>query len=218
MNSYPHLLDLTNSISGRPDLVNETRVAITKAVRKFHLADTWDRDLASATLDLSLYATTDYKWAIDLTGPFMPRFRRLHYARPKLKNTISGGDSQFLPALPDTAFFGGLRDIPILTPKNITDTYDLEFPAYAYVAGNQIILKYPLASALIAFGYHQLPDITVSTSGVVIESWIADAMPEAIACEAGAEVLNIAGKDGEAQIQRAYFAQNLEMLKMQVQG
>src|SRR5690606_12952030 len=68
--------------TNRPDLVTETEVAIRKAIKKFHGADTFKRDLVVQRMDMTALPPTyhgQYRWSIPLAD--FPRYRRFDCVR-----------------------------------------------------------------------------------------------------------------------------------------
>lgn len=178
------------TLTNRPDLVAETLLSLKKAIRKFHGADFFKRDLATHPLNLLTLPTVTadvYKWEINL--PDLTRFR-------KVKTIASLPVCEFVELAPDDLF----------------DGYGYEKPWYWLVAGSVLTLKSasPLQSALVY--YYQWPDIPADTGGT-LSSWIVNEYPDAVVEEAASAVFKMIGKDEEYNRFNELFTQNLAIIR-----
>lgn len=208
--NYTELAGMVSDITARPDLVSEMRVAISNAIRKFHMADTFQADLASVEIDLTQYPTTDFTWSIDTKSNVFTRFRKLYYAStlPRTGSIQSGN----MPSMRDD-IRSDKAEIPILSPADLFDEDGVMRRNYIYLAGSALILRLSRISGLLSLQYFQLPDITRTETSVNFNSWIVDQMPEAVATEAAATIFRMIGKDEEFQRHQIFFAENLQMLR-----
>lgn len=218
MTTYSELRDLTVSLTARPDLAKEHAIAITGAVRKFHLADTWAQDMDVLVLDMATYPTSDFRWRLDLNSSQLNRFRKL-YKATILDVTQQVTSFQGLPSMPpDYLDLGKGTDVPIVSPADLVDENGSDRPQYIYHAGNVLQIKLQHLGTKLELQYFMHPNIDRSNGSITINSWIADSMPEAVAQEAAGAVFKMIGKDEEAQLHRQLFAENLVMLRMTAVG
>lgn len=211
------------TITNRPDLQSETRVALRKAIFKFHSADTFSRDLAIVRLQMALYTPTvlgQYRWAFDLTdAELFPRFRRLHALNypPELLNRPSLVPA---PLIDGWAALGpDQRIIPILSSDNLFDYYRTEKPQYAYIIGSALNIKLSWLMDYIDLQYYKWPTVPpLSEPTDPITSWICDQFPDTVIEEASATVFKMIGKDDESSLYRNLFQENLAMIKTTAVG
>lgn len=199
-------------ITNRPDLVAETKVAIRKAIRKFHGADTFKRDLRVQRVDMTALTPTDpnqYRWAIDLaTFPMWRRFKAVNYPVG-----VVPPYNQIPAPMRDIAY--GLQRTNVfeqVTPDNLYDSYGYERINYFMVAGNTVNVKAGWYMNLLDFTYYQWPVIPTLDSAT-IASWIVNDYPDAIVEEAAGTVFKMIGKDEEFNRFQALFNENLAILK-----
>lgn len=208
--NYTELSNMVADITARPDLVSETRVAISGAIRKFHLADTFQADLRTVSLNMGDYPTTGNVWDIDTKSSIFTRFRKLYHASTLPRtNTFHSG---VMPSMRDD-FRSGPTEIPIVSPADLLDEYGGERKNYVCLAGDNLRLRLVSASNLVQLLYFTLPDITVTSAAVNYSSWIVDQMPEAVAMEASATIFKMIGKTDEFQRHQIMFGENLALLR-----
>lgn len=211
MTTFAELVELVNSFTARPDLVSETRTGITGAIRKFHLADTFQADLRVLDIDLGNYPTGNATWSLDTKSILFERFRKLYhvYSRPGTNvATLHNG----MPSMPPE-FCGVPPEIDIVSPADLVDRNGLARANYAYIAGNSLVIKLTSVSRVLQLHYFTHPEIVTAGNTATINSWIADDMPEAVATEAAATVLRMIGKDEEGQRMGNLFGENLALLR-----
>ncbi len=212
MATIQSIADDVYTITNRPDLVTETTVAIRKAIRKFHGADTFKRDLNSVQLRMADLATTDpnqYRWAIPLDT--FPRFRRFDTVAYPMNRVMP--TNQIPAPLVDVAQgFGPKRQFVELGANNLFDGYGYEKQNYYFITGNTVNVKSGWYIDYLSFTYYQWPTIPQSTSAE-LDSWIAREYPDAIIEEASGAVFKMIGKDDEYQRFSTLFAENLAIVK-----
>lgn len=188
-------------ITNRPDLVSETTVAIRKAIRKFHGADLWQRDLRTMPIDLSAYIPhhpNDFRWDFPLTS--FERFRRMSDLRAPLGAGSQGHGGKVHP------------EFAFLTADNLFDQYRQEKQNYFYVAGQSIVVKASWGIPKLEAVYYQWPNIPADL-GAPLDSWIASDYPDSIVEEAAASVFKMIGKDDEHNRYLSMFETNLNILR-----
>ena len=182
------------TLTNRPDLVAETKVALRKSIIKFHSADTYKRDIVSQTLQMSLYPPLDvnqFRWNIALTT--FPRFRR---PRQLTTSTLNPTVTVFKEVASD----------------NIFNLYGSEFQNYFFISGSSITIKAIAGFDYLNFQYYQYPLVPpVSTDPIT--SWICDQYPDAVIEEAAGTVFKMIGKDDEYSRYQTLFAENIMILR-----
>jgi len=178
------------TITNRPDLVNETKLAVKAATLKMHQSDYYYRDLLEQGI---AFDTSDYTQQFDIYSVF-PNYRALKYIR-RYDNSSTGAAKEFFE---------------ILTPTAILDAYGNDRTGVAYVAGTVVNIKsfYQFQYALI--GIYTNPDITDDG----YSSWIADTSKYAIVFEAARVVFKQIGFDEQSTTFQALVAEQVAMLKV----
>lgn len=164
------------TLTGRPDRVGETLLAVQNATLKAHHLDYFPRDLFEASF---VCATSDFTQQIDATLLLGSRYRALHWMR-KLDNTsgLNTGD-----------YFG------ISTGDNALDAYGLDKLNFVYLAGNSWNIRTDVAWQYFSFGAFMSPDVTEDN----YSSWVSDKVPAAITYEAARQVFSAIGNTEIAQ-------------------
>lgn len=190
MATFVELCEDVYTITNRPDLVNETKLAVKVATLKMHQSDYYYRDLVEQGIS---FLTSDYTQQFDLYSVF-PNYRALKYIR-RYDNSGSGEAKEFFE---------------ILTPTSILDAYGNDRTGVAYVAGTVINIK--------SFYQFQYAIMGVYNNPVVIEdaynSWIANSHPYAIEFEAARVLFKQIGFDEQATQFQALVAEQLAEIKL----
>lgn len=209
--NYPELLSMVLSMTARADLVSEHRTAISGAIRKFHLADLFQRDLRIARINLANYPTTNFTWQIDTKSTVFERFRKLYHAKPVKQDYVATIHN--LPSLP-TDGWECVDEIPIKSPADLFDETGMALANYIFLAGTSLTLRLSNTQTTVDLAYFQYPEITIiPAGGLTFNSWVVDEMPEAVAAEAAATIFKMVGKDEEFQRHQILFADNLALLR-----
>lgn len=183
--SLTSLITDVYSLTNRPDLVNETALAVKAATLKAHQFDDWIKDLTEYSIQFSVadyYQSLDYKQVIPLWRK--PRYIRKYDTAPGI----------FLK---------------YVEPEKVIDNYKLDRLDVFYVAGSNIQIRSSSLLQNILVGAYTNPDLT--TSGY--SSWIANDHPYAIIYEATAIIFKTVGYDEQVPVYRGMVAEQLEMLK-----
>ena len=176
------------TLTGRPDQVAETSVAIRKATLKMHSLDFFYRDLQEKIIQ---FPTTSYKQQYDL-GVNLSSYRALKYVRQW--NVVPTGKERYLESI---------------EPDAIMDSYGKEATNIWYVAGSNLNIKCSELISNLVIGYYKHPDIATST----YSSWIAIEQPFAIIEEACAMIFQSIGHAEMARKFEALSAQNMALLR-----
>ena len=173
--SFTTMLNSVFAITNRPDLVNETTLAVQNATLKAHRTDYYPKDLLEqgVQFDLSLtQQSLDYKTLI-------PRWRSLKYVR-KYDNTLP-------PGMPS-------KFLELVTPEETLDSYSISREDICYLAGMELQIRTKAATQFFLLGCYVYPDVTVSS----YSSWVADEFPAAVYYEAASIVFKTTGYDEQA--------------------
>lgn len=179
------------TLTNRPDLVSETRVALKAATLKAHRSDYYYKDLLETGLQFDLSLTQqslEYKTLI-------PRWRAMKYIRIYDYTVPPGTPGRFLT---------------LLTPDNILDSYSVNREDVCYVAGLELQIRTCAAQQYFLLGCYLYPDIT--DSGYA--SWIADESRFCIVYEAAAAIFKMTGQNEENNAYARLVADEYAELKM----
>jgi hypothetical protein len=179
--SYLQLLQDVYALTGRPDRVAETALAVRKATLKYHLSDLWKNDLTTSTVTLPVINSgTDlsFRYALDLTDSV---------AYPLVKRISSIKEYNAIPTGREIQFEEYDSD-------NILTDYRVERLNYWYQMGRQVTLRANKILVQLAIQYWTYPNVTTAS----YNSWIADQFPDFISCEAASSVFATIGKVDEA--------------------
>lgn len=212
MATINELADDVYVITNRPDLVTETAVAIRKAIKKFHGAETFNRDLTIKQVDMTVLtpdAPGQYRWTLPLTT--FEKFRRFHGVNypPDRKIPLNTTPA---PLIDVSSAFNPIREFKQIAANDLFDSYGYERASYFMLVGNTVTVKANWYVNYLNFLYFQWPQIPADTSAL-LSSWICDEYSEAIVEEAAGMVFKMIGKDDEYQRFQALFAENLAIIK-----
>ena len=185
--SFSSLVSDVYTLTNRPDLVNETALAVKAATLKAHQFDDWIKDFQEQSISFS---SADYYQTLDYKSIF-PLWRKPRYVRIL---DSSGTPSTILEYIP---------------PEKVVDSYGANRVDVFYVAGAEVQIRTLAAQQYFAVGYYSNPDVT--TTG--FNSWIADDHPFAIIYEATAIIFKTIGYDEQVPIYRQMVGEQLQLLR-----
>lgn len=193
MTTFADLVADVYTLTSRPDLVNETKLAVRAATLKAHGSDYYYKDLRETGLQFDFEVaqqSLEYK-------TLLPRWRALKYLRTYKFNsqTELGCAGPFLQ---------------ILTPGEVLDSYSSAKENVCYVAGLELQIRTLAATKFFLLGYYIYPDVTELT----YDSWIANDNPMAIIYEAAATVFKTIGFDEQTAIYKQLVADEYVELKL----
>jgi len=177
--SFASIVADVMTITNRPDLVNETNLAVQAATLKAHQKDDWIKDFYEQSIG---FPTSDYFQSLDYKSVF-PLWRKPKYIRKYDNTAITGGPTDFLE---------------YLTPEKVVDNYGANRTDVFYVAGSLIQIRVQDPYQYFLVGYYANPDIT--TAGYA--SWIANDHKFAIVYEAAAIIFKATGLDEQVAMMR----------------
>jgi hypothetical protein len=187
MATFAELLSEVYSLTNRPDLVAETKVAVKAATLKMHQADYFWKDLFETGVQ---FDSEDYVQSLVYRDLF-PRWRSVKYIR---KSDAAGANGDFLT---------------LQVPDSILDRYGYQKEDIFYAAGELIQIKSSTSLKYILLGCYLNPDITEAG----YTSWIALDHPYAIVYEAAVTVFKAIGYDEQATVFQKLAAEQLALLK-----
>lgn len=185
--SFASLVADVYSLTNRPDLVNETALAVQAATLKAHHSDDYIRDFAEYSIQFS---SADYFQTLDFKS-IIPLWRKPRY----LRKYADGGPGVF---------------IKYIEPEKVIDSYGQDRTDIYYIAGSNLQIRSSDKLQYILAGVYINPDITITG----YNSWIADDYKFAIIYEAAAIVFKTIGYDEQVPMYRGMVAEQLAILKM----
>ena len=184
--SFASIVSDVYALTNRPDLVNETALAVKAATLKAHQFDDWIKDFTESSIQFS---SADYYQTLDYKSVF-PLWRKPKYIR---KVDSSGNPGNFLTYIP---------------PEKVLDAYGANRTDVYYVAGANVQMRTLDQSQYFLVGFYSNPDVT-STG---FKSWIADDHPFAITYEAAAIVFKTIGFDEQVATYRGMVQEQMALL------
>ena len=193
MTSFTDLVDSVFTLTNRPDLVSETKLAVRSATLKAHGSDYYYKDLRETGIqfDFSLpQQSLEYKTLI-------ANWRSLKYIRPYFYDTNqqNGRPGDFLT---------------VLTPGEVLDSYSIAKENVCYVAGLELQIRTRTATQFFLLGYYAYPNVTEDN----YSSWIADEAQMAIVYEAASIVFKTIGFDEQSAIYKQLVSDEYVELKL----
>jgi hypothetical protein len=177
-------------LTNRPDLINETEVAVKAATLKAHQSDFYSKDLFESGV---IFDSAEYLQSLDYKA-LVPQYRALKYIR---KSDVSGLEGAFLE---------------VISTEQVLDGYGVTREDVVYLGGLYLQIRSSTELQYILFGCYENPVITASA----FSSWIADEHPYAVIFDAVATVFKTIGFDEQAAIYKQMVAEQYAELKMEL--
>lgn len=172
---FQEIYDDVVTLTARPDLADETALAIRTATRRVHSSFNFPRDVATELVKLP---NAIFMVSLDIQT-LLPRFRTLSTLRPL--------DINFAPV-----------DSVRIEIRELGDIYDPEYGTLlnyvAYLAGTSLNIRCMSGAYGFIVEYFQMPDVRADS----YSSWIAQLSPDAIIYSAAATVLATSGNQEKA--------------------
>lgn len=167
--NFGQLCSEVYTLTGRPDLVAETQLAVRRAALYFHGLDTWFRDFNEKRL---AFDAVSYNFSINITQNFT-NLRKIRYIKPfdYTTGTVKAN-----------------RDIKHCMPDNLWDEFGRDKKDVYYVAGTNLNIRASQTENGFLIGYYSLPNVSDSFA-----SWIGDVYPYAIVEEAAGRLMHMIG-------------------------
>lgn len=160
------------TVTNRPDLVVETKLAIRQATLAAHRCEKWKKDMDEIFLPL----TSASSFQLD-TSVYLPSFKQIAYIRPY--DSVSQSPANFILA--------GENEV---APDAIFDEYGAEKVNTWYIAGTSLNIRLQAAYNSFLIGYYKNPVLLPEGA---YESWIAREQPAVIVIDAARRVLEMIG-------------------------
>jgi len=186
MASFTELLADVYTITNRPDLIAETKLAVKQATLKMHQVDYFPKDLYETGIiwdPIAYIQSLAYKTLV-------PRWRTLKYLR-KYQDNLPG------------EFFTRLN------PEETLDRYQINKDNICYIAGDQLEIRSNTQDSTMLLSCYLHPDITESN----YTSWIAEEHPYAIVYDAAAAVFKMIGFDEQAAYMKQNVTEQVALLR-----
>lgn len=187
MATFTDLLADVYILTNRPDLVNETKLAVKAATLKAHQSDFYYKDIYETGVSFS---SASYVQALEYRT-ILPQYRALKYIR---KTDITGTPGAFLN---------------VITPALAVDVYGKALSDVCYGAGEVIQINSSTELQYILLGCYLNPDITEDA----YNSWVAVDHPYYIVYEAAITIFKMIGQDEQAAVYKKLADEQLMMLK-----
>ena len=191
MATFAELVSDVYTLTNRPDLVAETKLAVKAATLKAHQSDFYPKDLFEIGITWSDPA---YIQSIDYRA-LIPRWRAFKYLR-KYSNGMPGDF------------------IKMLTPEQVLDSYGYQKADICYIAGEMLEIRSSTEDTYAIIACYVNP-ITDENN---FSSWIALDHPYAISYEAARSIFKQIGFDEQASSIRQEVMEQYQILKQEVVG
>jgi hypothetical protein len=195
MATFAELLADVIVLTNRPDLVNETKLAVKAATLKMHQIDFFYKDIYETGISFS---SSEYSQQLEYRT-LLPRFRSLKYLR---ESDSLGTVGKFFT---------------VLTPAETLDTYGYTKRDVVYAAGELLQINSSSAFQYAILGCYLNPDVTEAG----FNSWVALDHPYAIVYEAALTVFKMIGFDEQAVVVGKLALEQIAMVRssnIQVEG
>lgn len=177
------------SITGRPDLIVDIKLAIRNATLKMHQSDFYPKDIFETGVDLE---QSRYIHSFDYTS-VAPNMRAVSYFR-----RVSDSSDQ------EGTF------LTIITPQEILDSYNRNRNDIAYLAGRILEIRSLVSFRYGIFGCYVNPIVTEEK----YSSWIAEQFPYLIEHEAARVIFKQTGYDEQAAESNRLVQEGVSLLKL----
>ncbi len=191
MATFAELVSDTYLFTNRPDLVNETKLAVKAATLKAHQSDFYPKDIYEVGIS---WATPDYIQSIDYRT-LIPRWRAFKY----LRKYTDGAAGDF---------------IKLLTPEQTLDRYSINKEDICYLAGENLEVRSSTEDDYMILSCYINPVLDETS----YSSWIALDHPYAIVYEAARTIFKQIGWDEQANAIRQEVTEQYQILKQEVVG
>lgn len=189
MATFNELISDVYTITNRPDLVNETKLAVKAATLKAHKSDFYPKDIYEVGIswdDPAFIQSLEYRTLI-------PRWRAFKYLRKYSDNAAS-------------TFF------TLLTPEQTLDAYSVSKENICYLAGEMLEIRSSTEDTYMILSCYLNPKLDEND----FQSWIALDSPYAIVFEAARQIYKQIGWDEQATQIKQEVAEQYQILKQEI--
>ena len=190
MATFAELVADVKTITNRPDLDTEIKLAVKTATLKAHSSDFYPKDLYETAI---IWSPVDYFQSLDYRS-LVPRWRAFKYLRKYDPTNVTNTSGIFFE---------------LITPDDAVDDYRINKTTVCYLAGEQIEIKSSTQDTYMLLGCYLHPDITEAT----YTSWIAVEYPFAIEMEAASKIFKTTGFDEQAAQMQREVAEQFTLLR-----
>ncbi len=163
--------------TNRPELVDQTQLAVKHAIQFLHLQDFWMRDMLE---DLKQWTPATSLIRLSVRSTFQ-RWRKFNYIKKFDLDSLVTKE-------------GENHQITEIAPSQIFDQYGRLKTNKFYVAGDSLNLRLSGDERAILVGWWTYPDVSQEN----IQSWIAEMVPAAIEIHAASKIFRDVGMLDEA--------------------
>lgn len=189
MATFSELVSDVYLITNRPDLTNETKLAVKAATLKMHQSDFYPKDIYEVGIT---WPTPAYIQSLDYRT-LIPRWRSFKYLR------------KYTDSAPSTF-------ITLLTPEQTLDRYSINREDICYLAGENLEIRSSTQDDYMILACYVNPVIEENS----YSSWIALDHPYAIVFEAARNVFKQIGWEEQANSIKQEVAEQFQILKQEV--
>lgn len=188
--SFASLVTDVYSLTNRPDLVNETALAVKAATLKAHQSDYYYKDLFESGI---IFAVADYQQTFEYKT-LVPQWRSAKYMR-KCSNDTPPVPGDFLK---------------LLAPDDVLDNYKINREDVYYMSGVEMQIRSSTQQATYLLGCYVHPVVILAS----YNSWIADEHPFVIIYEAARIIYKTIGFDEQEAAYKKMVDEQIMALKM----
>lgn len=184
--TFDEMLQEVYTLTNRPDMVQQTKLALRAATLKMHSVDFFNNDIFTTKV---VFPDTNYVQQLD-TSMFQ-RYRAAAFARlwddslSAAQLNIFALSAQQMQDNQYNYFF------KFISPEEIFDNYRTLRYNVAYAAGNVVNFRARVGFNCLMYGFYALPDVAEGS----YSSWIADKQPYAIIYDATSRILQTVGQN-----------------------
>lgn len=189
MATFTELCNDVYTITKRPDLVDDTKLAVKAATLKLHQSDFYQKDIFETSINFS---SLDYIQQLDVYTLF-PRFRALKYFR-RYDSSGTGSAKEFFK---------------VLSPVELVDDYGIDKTNVCYLAGSVLNIRSKTAFDTALIGLYQNPVIDELT----YSSWVAVGHPYAIVFDAARLLFKQIGFDEQSAMYEKLVAEQIAEIR-----
>lgn len=170
---YEDVVTLTN----RPEMVGETKLAIRNATQYFHMIDFWQRDCIE---ELKQFSVPNFAFQLDIPTEFA-RYRKIRYIKKYDLTSLVPKEGEF-------------HKISEASPDSLFDRYNSIRSNVFYLAGTNLNIRLNTQESGLLISWYTYPEVEPES----YQSWIADMLSSVIVNRAVAEIQNSIGMVEEA--------------------
>lgn len=201
--TFNEIVEQVYIITGRPDLVEETKSAVRSAILRMHGTDFYFRDIWISQV---VFPESVYIQAFDTSQ--LARYRNTAFIR-KWDPTLN--QQQLNPLLQPRQADSQLVMFNPISPENI---FDLQYTSLLrtnvyYSAGSALYMRSPDAFQCVMLGFYQFPDVF----GETVQTWLMDNHPFAVIYAACSVIFQ---SIGQQEMSRKYDTPQVGLVDIEI--